>query len=276
VSIDSNRFSAERFHQLIGDRFGWNILRSNSYGMQLAGNRVRFSGFGHGHGVGMCQAGAEERGKAGHSYQSILAFYYPGTILGVAASGLRWSYATGERVNAFAVDPPSARELASAADDALRQAESISGFSAAKRPLIRSYPSLAIYRDATGSGGHVAATASGFIIRMQPIGILRSRGVLRSTLVHEMLHVLIDSHAHQQLPDWFREGVTLYLSATGPSGNPAQGLRGDYAKAVARVRRLADRHGRSTLLNWVRLGIPPEVLTPDAAPRTRTAAAPPR
>lgn len=34
-----------------------------------------------GHGVGMSQQGAKAMAKAGHSYQEILAFYYPGTLL---------------------------------------------------------------------------------------------------------------------------------------------------------------------------------------------------
>ena len=38
-----------------------------------------FSGFGYGHGVGMSQYGACNRSIDGHSYRSILSFYYPGT-----------------------------------------------------------------------------------------------------------------------------------------------------------------------------------------------------
>ncbi len=38
-------------------------------------------GFGNGHGVGMCQAGAIGRARAGQGYETILATYYPGTTL---------------------------------------------------------------------------------------------------------------------------------------------------------------------------------------------------
>ena len=41
-----------------------------------------FSGRGWGHGVGMSQYGALGRAAAGHNYQQILNFYYPGTSLG--------------------------------------------------------------------------------------------------------------------------------------------------------------------------------------------------
>ena len=40
--------------------------------------RVTARGHGNGHGVGMCQMGAIGRARAGHSFQDILAAYYPG------------------------------------------------------------------------------------------------------------------------------------------------------------------------------------------------------
>jgi stage II sporulation protein D len=44
----------------------------------LAGRELVISGRGHGHGVGMCQYGAEAMSKNGSSMQAILARYYPG------------------------------------------------------------------------------------------------------------------------------------------------------------------------------------------------------
>ena len=41
-----------------------------------------FTGAGRGHGLGLCQWGADGRGKAGQSYREILQAYYPGTIVG--------------------------------------------------------------------------------------------------------------------------------------------------------------------------------------------------
>ena len=38
-------------------------------------------GMGNGHGVGMCQAGAIGRARAGQDYQTILQTYYPGTTI---------------------------------------------------------------------------------------------------------------------------------------------------------------------------------------------------
>lgn len=48
----------------------------------LAGG-VIFRGRGYGHGIGMCQWGAIGRSRAGQSFRTILATYYPGTSLGL-------------------------------------------------------------------------------------------------------------------------------------------------------------------------------------------------
>ncbi len=44
--------------------------------------RLILRGGGYGHGVGMCQWGAIGRARAGQSFRSILATYYPGTTVG--------------------------------------------------------------------------------------------------------------------------------------------------------------------------------------------------
>jgi stage II sporulation protein D len=48
---------------------------------------IVISGHGFGHGIGLSQWGAEERAVAGQSYQTILAFYYPGTALATTRGG---------------------------------------------------------------------------------------------------------------------------------------------------------------------------------------------
>ena len=66
-------------------------LRSERSGNRLA--RLIVEGRGNGHGVGMCQAGAVGRARAGQTYGQILATYYPGTQL-VTVSGTPIAYAT--------------------------------------------------------------------------------------------------------------------------------------------------------------------------------------
>jgi len=76
------------------DAIRWLFGRGNGRGLQStfftlkverdkAGNPTKyiFSGAGWGHGVGMCQYGAEGRARAGQSAAEILRTYYPGTEL---------------------------------------------------------------------------------------------------------------------------------------------------------------------------------------------------
>ena len=43
---------------------------------------LTLTGGGNGHGVGMCQAGAIGRARAGQDFRTILRTYYPGTTVG--------------------------------------------------------------------------------------------------------------------------------------------------------------------------------------------------
>lgn len=46
--------------------------------------RVTLSGHGFGHGVGLCQYGAQELGSRGKSFREILSWYYPGAMIHAA------------------------------------------------------------------------------------------------------------------------------------------------------------------------------------------------
>jgi stage II sporulation protein D len=57
-------------------------LRSTICKIIPVDNDIAFlSGRGYGHGVGLCQYGAEGMARQGHSAQEILAYYYPGSKL---------------------------------------------------------------------------------------------------------------------------------------------------------------------------------------------------
>ncbi len=61
------------------------VLRSTYCRITIEGNDVVFSdGRGYGHGVGLCQWGAEGLARAGRTAGEILAFYYPGSRLSLA------------------------------------------------------------------------------------------------------------------------------------------------------------------------------------------------
>jgi stage II sporulation protein D len=50
--------------------------------VRVVGDIVQFwDGRGFGHGVGMCQWGAQAMAQQGYDHQQILAFYYPGAVI---------------------------------------------------------------------------------------------------------------------------------------------------------------------------------------------------
>ena len=62
-------------------RFGPRSIMATRFSTHRAGARFVFEGWGFGHGVGLCQAGAKARARDGDSPEAILQHYYPGTHL---------------------------------------------------------------------------------------------------------------------------------------------------------------------------------------------------
>ena len=61
----------------IGRALGWDRVRSDAYDLGMRNDALVFDGRGHGHGVGLCQAGSTEMAAKGKSTREILAFYFP-------------------------------------------------------------------------------------------------------------------------------------------------------------------------------------------------------
>ncbi len=284
----SATISASALRLAVGRALGWDRIRSDLYDVRAAGNRFIFHGRGHGHGVGLCQVGAARRGEEGKSYREILAFYFPGTSLGLTAQGLSWQGLSSERVELLTTNPTDDQELLALAERFLRSGEQRTGWTFGFRPQLRVYPSVAVYRNATGQPGWVAASTRGRTIRLQPTQTLRTAGTLESTLEHELLHLLVESRARPSLPLWFREGLVLYLAQSpSPTGSAAASLRPEeierilsqpqsqeelrrgYAAARARVEELVKQRGLPTVLSWVERGIPRELLGAAQTPEQR-------
>jgi len=265
--------SATALRLAVGRALGWNRIRSDLYEVRDLGDRFLFRGRGHGHGVGLCQVGTAQMGEAGKSYREILSFYYPGTALGLTAQGLPWQMRAGERVELLSTRPGEDESLIALAERLLRGAEQRTGWELGQRPQLRVYPSVEVYRNATGQPGWVAASTRGRVVRLQPARVLREAGTLEASVEHELLHLVVESRAHPRLPLWFREGVVLYLSqARAASGDASISLeqlermlaaprseaelRQAYAAACARVAGLVERHGLPTVLQWIERGLP--------------------
>ncbi|HSC77836.1 MAG TPA: SpoIID/LytB domain-containing protein, partial [Candidatus Acidoferrales bacterium] len=287
VGSGSTTVSASTLRLAVGRALGWDRIRSDLYDVRAAGRRFIFHGRGHGHGVGLCQVGAARMGEDGKSYREILAFYFPGTAVGLTAQGLAWQARGSERVELLSTRPAEDEELLRLAERLLRRAEQRTGWSLEFRPQLRVYPSVAVYRNATGQPGWVAASTRGRIIRLQPAASLRNARTLESTLEHELLHLLLESRARPGLPLWFREGLVLYLAENPPAGGSGGSMRVDelerilrapqsqeelrrgYAAARVRVEELVKQRGLPAVLGWAERGLPRELLGATQAPEQR-------
>ena len=267
--------SAGSFRLATGRMLGWNKLRSDQYEIESASNQICFRGRGEGHGIGLCQDGAEEMGLEGRTYREILAFYYPGTVLSRRAAGLRFAQLASERVKLLSTDPNRDRAVLPLAEALLREMPLQVPIAAV---TIRVYPDLDAFRNATGEPGWIAAHTSGSTIDLQPLAILQSRGSVRSTLRHELLHVAIETNASAELPVWFREGLVEYLAGERTDGSAAHMSDRDiqqrddksrahaaYVDARNRVAKLIGVYGEAAVLGWIKRGLPAEVTNSTAS-----------
>jgi stage II sporulation protein D len=71
----------EVFRDAVTHALGAKSIRSTLFTVKKTREGFVFSGKGYGHGVGLCQAGALARVKAGASPSSVLAHYFPGTTI---------------------------------------------------------------------------------------------------------------------------------------------------------------------------------------------------
>lgn len=275
--------SASSFRFAVDRSLGWNKIRSDLYDLRNDGDHILFSGRGSGHGVGLCQAGADEMATQGKDYHQILDFYFPGTHLSkVSSQG--WQTRTSERFELLTTAPEQDSKLLSDAETILKEDEAAIGWKLPFRARLQVFPTLDRYRDTTGQPGWVAATTRGQTVRLQPVADLRKRSILESTLRHEFFHLLVESHARSEAPLWFREGLVLYLSEPGKR-NPGAialtdqemeaillkpGSRRDQEKAYlaarARLASLIQQYGKAAVLDWLSSGIPAEVLAKPPAP----------
>lgn len=71
----------ETLRDVLGRTLGARTVRSTWFDVRRAGATFVFEGRGFGHGVGLCQAGALARIRAGEKLTAVLQRYYPGTRL---------------------------------------------------------------------------------------------------------------------------------------------------------------------------------------------------
>ncbi|MGB7233848.1 MAG: SpoIID/LytB domain-containing protein [Candidatus Acidiferrum sp.] len=270
--------SGSTFRFAVDRELGWNKIRSDLYEVRNTTDEIVFSGRGAGHGVGLCQAGAEEMARQGKSYAEILNFYYPGTQLGPqSAEDSQWQKRGGEHVELLSTQPEVDSAILPVAERILKEDEQAIGWDANAGIQLRIYATMDAYRNTTGEPGWVAASTRGRTIRLQPLKQLEKRSIVESTLRHEIFHVLVEEKAKAGTPLWFREGIVLFLAARDAElARPAamtdeqieavlrqprnqDEVRRAYAAAESRVAKLVRERGKETVLGWLGDGIPNDV-----------------
>src|SRR6185312_367933 len=267
---DAVAASALRFG--IGRALGWNRVRSDGYDVLLRGDALVFDGRGFGHGVGPCQAGAEEMAREGRSAREILAFYFPGTALRITPRDAGWveSVTGGVRVR-------SVETLSAARKDAIAKtwvdAKRRFAPSAMVSPEVVLAPTTELFRQMSGQPGWMLGSTRGGEIVLQPASVLRANGQEeQSVMLHEMLHALVEAEAGAPAPLWLREGLVEVLAgekdgpeASLPESTMERALRDPasleearraHQAAGQRVSRLVARYGLGTVRGWLRSGVP--------------------
>ncbi|HSQ25148.1 MAG TPA: hypothetical protein VLN44_12075, partial [Pyrinomonadaceae bacterium] len=105
--------------------------------------------------------------------------------------------------------------LESSRSDFSRRASSASISTGIPTLDIRLNESTGDFTSRTGQPWWAAAATKGNRIELQPVALLKRRGVLTTTLRHELAHVFIDAISHDRAPRWMEEGFSIYLAGEG-------------------------------------------------------------
>jgi stage II sporulation protein D len=261
--------SALRFG--IGRALGWNQVRSDAYEVGVRSGALVFDGRGHGHGVGLCQEGATEMASEGKSAREILWFYFPGTAVRIRAADDGWRET---HVGAVTVRGTSLNEVREAGI-ARMWGEAQKRFTPrrAATPELVFAPTTEVFRQMTGQPGWMLASTRDNVIVLQPEAELQAHGRnAEKTLLHEMLHVLVESEASERAPLWLREGLVEVLAnedggaETQMSASEIEGMlhhadsqtesERAHRAAAATVRKMVARYGVGVVRSWLSAGVP--------------------
>ena len=267
--------SASSLHFGINRALGWNRIRSDLYTVVVANNMLHFTGHGYGHGVGLCQTGAFQMALEHHTTAEILAFYFPGTRLGLTSSGGLWHTGTIGPVTLRTATPDP--EVDQAVQLAWQRALALlPSADETTRPTIILAPTTELFRQIAGSPGYLLAVTRGNQITLQPLPILKHNGPIEPLLLHEFLHTLIESQSTEKAPLWLREGLAEALAdIRSPYKPPTASVaiiekrladprslaefQQAHLDAVAIVRSLGHSYSLVVIRQWLRDGVPAQV-----------------
>ncbi|MBS1806985.1 MAG: SpoIID/LytB domain-containing protein [Acidobacteria bacterium] len=180
----------------------------------------------------------------------------------VASEHFRISYPAGTS-GAAAILP-----LLEGAYNSLKQRFQMASIAWSSKTLIQIqlHRATADFVAATGQPSWVAAASRDNTIHLQPLSLLQKRGILNSTLRHELTHVALESLRSRQAARWLSEGLAIHFAGEGKLyANPvktyeietvekqlaaprsAAEMKQLYANAYAEVKRLIRVHGEAKM-----------------------------
>jgi stage II sporulation protein D len=313
IALEGNRrltIKGWDFKIIIGRALGWNLLKSSHFEITRSGSNFIFRGRGFGHGLGLCQEGAHVMAERGANYRQILTKYFPSTHVansnGPSSADLIWTSKLEYPIaqpSSYTINPrDTVPRLTLRSEDFRinypatvnqRDVEALLGLlqSSRKSLLVRvaaagikvQFPVLEIvvnettgdFVGRTGLPIWAAAATRGNKIELQPLATLKRRGILETTVRHELVHTTIDLVSRGRAPRWLAEGFALHLAGEGrlvaryePRKRmttaeidkqlgystwtvSANEMRTVYAAAYGEVRRLVKSEGEANV--WKRL-----------------------
>lgn len=77
---------------------------------------------------------------------------------------------------------------------------------------VRLYDSTGDFVITTEQPAWVAGATRGNTIHLQPLPVLRKRGILKTTLRHELTHATLERLSHHRAPRWLSEGLAIHFA----------------------------------------------------------------
>jgi stage II sporulation protein D len=263
------------FKLIVGRALGWNVLKSSRFTVSRSGSEFVFRGTGFGHGLGLCQEGAHEMAQRGYNFSQILVKYFPGTSVGPQIN-VRSRRSSHFYVTFHDTDAKEAERILSL----LESSRNVLVHRLASAGVEFQFPDVEIFINKTtgdfvgrtGMPPWAAAATHHNRIELQPLSLLKQRGILETTLRHELVHVVIEAVGGNQTPRWLAEGIALHVAGEGrlieqqgkgPAMSPEQierklataktaaEMKEAYAAAYRTVRELVRTEGENKL--WKRI-----------------------
>ncbi len=241
------------FALIVNRVLGWNMLKSSRFDVTRNGSSFLFRGSGFGHGLGLCQEGAHVMARRGMKARQIVAQYLPGANWNstacrsepIAQPESFSSWASSLRLAVlfqnFSRQALPAKTIASEhfrlssparlakpeVNDVMRVLETAHNdlakrLNAASINLTQTHLTHIILHNstgnfmaATGQPAWVAGATRGGTIHLQPLTILRKRGIVATTLRHEFAHAALDRLSSSRAPRWLLEGLAIHFAGEG-------------------------------------------------------------